>query len=441
MTPLLPGSTIGILGGGQLGRMLALEAHRLGYKIWVLDPTPFCPASQVADTHLCAPFDDLQALSQLATSANVVTYETEHIPLATLRYCSNATSLYPSASLLTLVQDRLTQRQFLTDHRIPQTPYAAVDHEHSLALAVQHLGLPAILKSRRGGYDGKGQAQIRNTQDLHSAWAAIGQAPAILEAHVPFRSEISVILARSIDGEARFFPVAENVHRHNILHTTRAPARIPSVIRHRAEALARTIADALDYCGVMTVEMFLLDDATLLVNEIAPRVHNSGHYTFGACVTSQFEQHLRAICRLPLGDTTQLRPAVMLNLLGDMWRNGTPHWQAVLAHPNTRLYLYGKEEARTGRKMGHVLLLGEDTDVLLQQVARIHTELCSPEREQQNEAPSSFDGTRQSVFTDGVVLRTRDSQGYSPLVPHAFPFLRMRRWPIPNSAKDSRGYG
>lgn len=378
MTPLLPGGMLGILGGGQLGRMLALEARRMGYQLCILDPTPGCPASQVADVHLCAPLDDPQALGQLTAMADVITYETEHIPSAALHVCSTAATLRPSADLLNVVQNRLTQRRFLTAHGVPQTPYAAVDDRRSLETAAQDIGLPALLKSRFGGYDGKGQVRLNAMRDLPAAWAAMDHVPAVLEAYVPFGTEISVILARSLAGEVRFYPVAENVHRHNILHTTCVPALVPPEVCQRAKALARTIAAALDYCGVMAVEMFLLHDRTLLVNEIAPRVHNSGHYTFGACLTSQFEQHLRAICGLPLGDTTLLQPAVMLNLLGDLWQSGSPPWQAVLAHPNAQLHLYGKAEARPGRKMGHVLCLGKDTSVLLQQSKDMLAALSAP---------------------------------------------------------------
>lgn len=398
MTSVLPGSMIGIIGGGQLGRMLSLEARRMGYTVCILDPTPHCPASQVADLHLRAPFDDPHALQQLADVARVVTYETEHIPIATLRYCATATVLRPSASLLETVQDRLTQKQFLSAHGVPQARYAAVDDERSLRTALQQIGFPAILKSRHSGYDGKGQARINDERDLLPAWATIGKVPAVVEGYVPFRAEVSVILARNVSGEVRYYPVAENAHRHHILHTTRVPARIPNAIPRRAEALARTLAEAFDYHGVMTVEMFLLPDDTLLVNEIAPRVHNSGHYTLGACVTSQFEQHVRGICGLPLGETTLLSPAVMVNLLGELWEGGVPPWHVVFRHPNAQLHLYGKDEARPGRKMGHVLLLGDDTNRLLQEVDVVLAELCSSERGQQTNDRPALHRARQSVF-------------------------------------------
>ncbi len=411
MTSVLPGSMIGIIGGGQLGRMLSLEARRMGYNVCILDPTPHCPASQVADLHLRAPFDDPHALQQLADVAHVVTYETEHIPIATLRYCATATVLRPSASLLETVQDRLTQKQFLSAHGVPQARYAAVDDERSLRTALQQIGFPAILKSRHSGYDGKGQARINDERDLLPAWATIGKVPAVVEGYVPFRAEVSVILARNVSGDVRYYPVAENVHRHHILHTTRVPARIPNAIHRRAEALARTLAEALDYHGVMTVEMFLLPDGALLVNEIAPRVHNSGHYTFGACVTSQFEQHLRGVCGLPLGETTLLRPAVMVNLMGELWEGGVPPWHVVFRHPNAQLHLYGKDEARPGRKMGHVLILGDDTDRLLREVDVVLAELCSSEQRPQTNDRPALHRARQSALPDGAVFRPRDSRG------------------------------
>ena len=413
MTAILPSSMIGILGGGQLGRMLSLEARRMGYTVCVLDPTPRCPASQVADVHLCASLDDPHALREFTTLAQVITYETEHVPRAALQHCETSGVLRPSQQVLTIVQDRLQQKRFLTAHCMPQARYAVVDDLASLEAAAHELGSPAILKSRCAGYDGKGQARVDEADDLLAAWRSIGQVPAVLEAYVPFRAEISVILARDLYGNIRLYPVAENVHRHHILHTTRAPARVPSTICRRAEAIARTIAEALEYCGVMTVEMFLLQDGTLLVNEIAPRVHNSGHYTLGACVSSQFEQHLRAICGLPLGETTLLRPAVMVNLLGDLWQHGTPCWQALLNQPGAQLHLYGKADARLGRKMGHVLFLDEAPDHVLQKVDSLLANMCSPQREQLNYDRSLLDCTRQPPLTDGPVLRPGDSR--SPL--------------------------
>lgn len=366
MSAILPGGMIGILGGGQLGRMLTLEARRMGYRTCIFDPTPDCPAGQVADFHIRAPFDDRRAAEEFVSLVNVVTIETEHIPLSLLTALEKRTPTYPGSAILGIVQDRLAQREFLSKHSLPQVRYAPVMDEESLHEAAHVVGLPAILKSRRGGYDGKGQVRIDHCSALVDAWEQLGKVPAVLESVAPFRMELSVILARNAQGQVRLYPVAENVHHQHILRTTRAPARIPSAIRLRAEMIALAIARQLHYCGVLAIELFLLRDASLLVNEIAPRVHNSGHYTLGACATSQFEQQLRAICGVPLGDPTLLRPAVMLNLLGDLWQQGPPDWEKVFAQSQAQLHLYGKTEARAGRKMGHVLFLDEDTDRALQ---------------------------------------------------------------------------
>ncbi len=376
MTPVLPGGTIGVLGGGQLGRMLALEARRMGYRVGVLDPTPGCAAAQVADFHVTARLDDVDAALDLASRADVVTLETEHIDAGLLARVETRTPLRPSSSILRTIQDRLVQKDFLARHGFPQPAYAPVADQLGLEAAVRAVGLPAVLKSRRAGYDGKGQARVEQAADAGAAWEAIGRVPAVLEAFVPFRMELSVVLARDAGGEIRCYPVAENRHRRHILHTTRVPARITGAVRERAEEIARGIAVALDHCGVMAVEMFLLPDGGLLVNEIAPRTHNSGHFTFGACVTSQFEQHVRAVCGLPLGDPSLLRPAVMVNLLGDLWLGGTPRWAVVLERPEARLHLYGKAPAVAGRKMGHVLLLGDDTDRALEVAEVILAELA-----------------------------------------------------------------
>lgn len=366
MTSILPGGTLGVLGGGQLGRMLSVEARRMGYRVCVLDPAQHCPAAQVADRHIHASFDDLHAAQELAAEVDVITVETELVPFTVLAYLEALKPVRPSANVLRLIQDRLVQKTFLAEREFPQTPYAAVADRRSLAEAVQLVGVPAILKSRRAGYDGKGQGKVERLDDLAIAWRHIGEAPAVLEAFVPFVMEVSIVLARGIDGQVCVYPAAENHHRQHILHTTRVPAQLSPEVQRRAEALAVSVAQALEYCGVMAVEFFLLQDETLLINEIAPRTHNSGHYTFGACVTSQFEQHLRAVCGLPLGDPSLLHPVVMVNLLGKHWRAGPPQWTAILAHPQARLYLYGKEPVSEGRKMGHVLLFDNDTNRALQ---------------------------------------------------------------------------
>ncbi len=375
MTPVLPGSAIGVLGGGQLGRMLIVEARRMGYRTVVMDPAPDAPAGPVADQHIRARLTDAEAAVSLALASDVVTLEWELVPADVLARLDPG-KLRPSADVLRVVQDRLVQKQFLERQGLPQTPFAPVTDPESLDAAVKRLRFPCYLKRRTQGYDGKGQVHLKDPLEAAAAWQALGREPCVMESEAALTGEISVILARGAGGETSFFPVAENVHRDRILHTTRAPALIPARLAAKARELARTIAAALDYCGVMAVEMFVARGG-LLVNEIAPRVHNSGHYTLGACAASQFEQHLRAICGLPLADPAPLSPSVMVNLLGDLWRSGEPRWQEALKLPNARLHLYGKAKALPGRKMGHVLLLGEDTQKLLGQAEELLAMLAS----------------------------------------------------------------
>ncbi|HET6405074.1 MAG TPA: 5-(carboxyamino)imidazole ribonucleotide synthase [Candidatus Thermoplasmatota archaeon] len=378
MRPLLPGATVGILGGGQLGRMLTFEAHKMGFRTAVLDPARDGPAGQVADVFVEGSWSDAKAMVELARRSDVVTVETEHLPWEALAEVEKAgVALRPGSAVLRVVQDRLRQKDFLAERKLPQPRYAHVHDAASLAAAVREVGAPAVLKSLTGGYDGKGQARTRDAAGADAAWASIGRQPCIYEAFVPFEREVSVVLARGIDGEVTYYPLAENVHHRGILHTTVAPARVPPAVETEARRIARAIADALGHVGVMAVEMFLLPDGSLQVNEIAPRVHNSGHYTFGACATSQFEQHVRAICGLPLGDTTLLRPACMLNVLGDAWARGEPEWSAVLAEPAARLHLYGKKDARPGRKMGHVVVLHDKADDALRVAEAIHARLTA----------------------------------------------------------------
>ncbi len=377
MNLILPGRTIGILGGGQLGRMLAMEGRRMGYRVGVLDPVENCPAAQVADFSVQSDLTNTQRISDFVAQVDVVTVETELVSWKLLADIEAVKATRPSSFVLALVQDRLVQRQFLQDHSFPQTLFASVKDSDSLAYASQRVGFPAILKKRRSGYDGKGQIRVPSEEQLNEAWRELGEVPCVLEAVAPFKMELSVILARSLHGEIQLYPLAENAHRHNILHTTTVPARITETTRLRAEELAVSLAKALDYCGIMAVEFFLLENDTLLVNEVAPRPHNSGHFTFGACVTSQFEQHLRAVCGLPLGDPTLLHPVVMVNLLGELWRNGMPQWNRLLVHPQVKLHLYGKDQARPGRKMGHFLLLGTDPDHTLNQAETLLQNLLS----------------------------------------------------------------
>lgn len=362
MTRVFPGETIGVLGGGQLGRMLALEARRMGYRIAVLDPEPESPAAQVANIHVRGAFDDTAAAEKLAGHSDVITLDTEHIPFALLERLETLKPVRPSARVLRIIQDRLEQRRFLEAQGAPQVRYAPASDVESLRAAADAVGFPLVLKTRRSGYDGKGQARASRPGELTGAWKTVGEGAVVLESFVDFEKEVSVLLARDVDGNVRFHPIAENVHRHHILRTSRVPARISEKLAAQAQALGARIASALEHVGMMAIELFVTREGSLLVNELAPRTHNSGHYSFGACATSQFEQHARAICGLPLGDTSLLCPVVMLNLLGDLWRDGSPSFSSVLTHPAAHLHLYGKRRALPGRKMGHVLILGRDVE-------------------------------------------------------------------------------
>jgi len=360
--PLFPGATIGVLGGGQLGRMMALAARRMGYRIVVLDPSPRCPTAQVADGVVVGALDDIDAAKHLAAQVDVITLDTEHVPADILDALHTMVPVRPGPSVLRTIQDRQTQKQFLDRLGVPQAPWAPVGSAAELDVAMTALGGSAIVKVRRAGYDGKGQVRINVDDDRHAKLAILRGEPAVAEAIVDFAREISVVLARSSDGTIELFPIAENEHRKHVLHLTKAPARMPADRARHVSDVAVTIAHALDHVGVMAVEMFELPDGQILVNEIAPRTHNSGHFTYGACATSQFEQHVRAVCGVALGSARALSGAVMVNLLGDLWAKGAPGWQHVLALPNARLHLYGKDAPAPGRKMGHVVVLDDDLD-------------------------------------------------------------------------------
>jgi len=375
MSVLLPGGTIGILGGGQLGRMLAMEAHRMGYRVGVLDPTENCPAAQVADFHVQSEFINQPCVLDFVAQVDVVTIETELVPSTVLAHINTFQTTFPSNHMLALIQDRLIQRQFLKDLDFPQTAFCAVVKSPSLRFAAEQVRFPAILKKRRSGYDGKGQVRVHNADELHDAWQELDEVPSVLESVVLFKMELSIVLARGVQGEIQFYPLSENIHQRNILHVTRVPALVNETVRKCAEEIAASLVEALDYYGVLAVEFFLLQDDTLLINEIAPRPHNSGHFTLGACTTSQFEQHLRAICGLPLGDPSLLQPVVMVNILGDLWRSGPPQWDRLLSHPQVRLHLYNKDQPKVGRKMGHFLYFGKEGHDALYQADALLGEL------------------------------------------------------------------
>jgi len=356
---ILPGRTIGILGGGQLGRMFAIAARRMGYRVHALDPARDCPAGQVADVEWIAPYEDVETARRFAEAVDVVTFEFENVPSETLAAVSELKPVHPSPTVLDTCRHRLREKTFLEGHGFPVARFAAVQSVEELRGALARIGAPAVLKTATFGYDGKGQVRIDDPAEAERAFATMGQKLGVLEAFVPFSCELSVVIARGASGEMATFPVTENRHARHILDVSVAPADITDRTRARAVELARDVAQALDVVGVLAVEMFHLGNGDLIVNELAPRPHNSGHYTFDACVTDQFEQQLRAVCGLPLGDPTLLRPAAMANLLGDLWEEGEPRWEKALAYPDVKLHLYGKAEARVGRKMGHLTAMAE----------------------------------------------------------------------------------
>lgn len=352
--PVLPPATVGIVGGGQLGWLMAGAAGRLGYDTAVLDPDPGCTATRTATTHIVADFRDPQALADLASRCDLLLLDNEHIPGGPLAEIAAHTPVYPAPAALLRIQDRLEQRRMLSELDVPQPPYHAVGDDDELAAAMNTDLFPGMLKSRRGGYDGRGQVRVAAAGELPEAWAALDRRPAVLERWIDFEREISLILVRGHDGEVGFFPPLWNRHRDGVLVRTGVPAPIADEVTAAGRELVRTMAASLDYVGVFTVEFFLRPDGELLVNEIAPRVHNSGHVTLDACATSQFEQQVRAACGLPLGSCELRHEAVMYNLLGDLWTDGEPDFTPLLAIPDTRLYLYRKSP-RPGRKMGHVV--------------------------------------------------------------------------------------
>ena len=349
MAVIAPGATIGILGGGQLGRMLALAAAPLGYRCHIYGPESEPPAGQVAAATTIAAYDDEEALGRFADAVDVVTYEFENVPAECVDVLSAKVPVHPGAAALAITQDRLQEKNFAREAGAGTAPYAAVSSLVELEEAVLQIGCPAVLKTRRFGYDGKGQAKLESAADAAGAWREIGEAPAILEGFIAFDKEISVIAARTADGAVAAYPAIENSHRNHILDTSTVPAAISPALAAKAEEIAGGMLSALDYVGVLAVEMFVAGE-DLLINEMAPRVHNSGHWSIEGAETSQFEQHIRAVCGLPLGDVSLRGEIVMRNLIGDE----VDDWRDIIARPGEHLHLYGKAEARPGRKMGHV---------------------------------------------------------------------------------------
>ncbi|MEP7068530.1 MAG: 5-(carboxyamino)imidazole ribonucleotide synthase [Usitatibacter sp.] len=350
---ILPGATLGLLGGGQLGRMFTVAARTLGYRVTVLDPDPLSPAAEFATGHLTTAYTDPASLAELARHCAAVTTEFENAPAEALDALADRTVVRPSGASVAVAQDRRREKGFFAERGLPVGAFAAIASAADFAPALGRVRLPALLKTARFGYDGKGQVRIASRADLERTFADWKNVPCVLEELLVLEREISVVLARSAGGEIAVFPVAENRHAHGILDVTIAPARVEPALAREATELAARLAAALDYVGVLAVEMFVVG-GKLLLNEIAPRPHNSGHYTIDACRTSQFEQQVRVLCGLPLGDPSQHSAAVMVNLLGDIWSKGEPRWEAVLRHASAHLHLYGKRDARPGRKMGHV---------------------------------------------------------------------------------------
>ena len=371
---IFPDAMLGMLGGGQLGRMFTLAAHSMGYRVTVLDPDPLSPAGAIADVHLKAAFQDREALQQLADTCAAVTTEFENVPADSLRWLASHCTVRPAGDAVAIAQDRIREKAFVRSCGIEVAPYVVIEKAADFDSADAKL-FPGILKRARFGYDGKGQARVANAAEARKAFKDMGAESCVLEQRIALKCEISAVVARGADGIGRGFPVAENRHRNGILDVSIVPARVAPELAQRAEQWALKIAEKLDYCGVLAVEFFVSESGALLVNEMAPRPHNSGHYTIDACATSQFEQQVRTLCGLPLGDTRLLAPVVMVNLLGEAWQHGQPQWERVFNMPEAKLHLYGKHEARDGRKMGHYTMLGDTADAVLQKALIVRSAL------------------------------------------------------------------
>lgn len=366
-----PGATIGVLGGGQLGRMMALAGRASGYRFATLDPTEDCPCAQVSDTHIATGYDDVAGALKLAQTSDIITYEFENVDANVAAVLEERSYVPQGSELLRITQNRIREKSTLASFGIPVAPFRVIESEKAAEAAVQDLGIPAVMKTATGGYDGKGQYVIRKQEEAVIAYRELSQAGVdlIIEQFIPFIKEVSVIAARSVSGEVRIFPVAENEHRENILHMSIVPARIERDVAERAEELAQRIAEKLQVVGLIAVEMFVTENGDVLVNELAPRPHNSGHYTMDACITSQFEQHIRAICDLPLGDTSLLSPVVMVNILGE---HLAPVLDRIEKLPRSaKLHLYGKKDSKPKRKMGHINVLAESVEAALHEIEAV----------------------------------------------------------------------
>lgn len=365
---ILPGGTIGLIGGGQLGRMFGIAARRMGYRVHAMDPAMDCPAGQVADVEINRPYDDIDAARNFANRVDVVTFEFENVPAETLEAIEGITPVRPRPEVLHICRHRLREKGFLRERGLPHADWREARVPEDLAGAIQAFGGQGILKTALFGYDGKGQQKLATSSDFQAAWGLLKQPVGVVERIVPFDMEISAIVARGQDGASSVFPIGANEHARHILDVTTVPAGLPPKLLERAAALGREVAEGLDVVGLIAVEMFVVGE-DLLINELAPRTHNSGHWTFDACVTSQFEQQLRAVCGLPLGSVEATAPGIaMANLLGDLWKDAEPNWPAALAFPGVKLHLYGKTQPRPGRKMGHLVATAPTVEEARRQV-------------------------------------------------------------------------
>ncbi len=381
-SPILPDATLGMLGGGQLGRMFTIAARTMGYRVMVLDPDPACPAGQFADIHLRADYQDRSALAKMSRDCAAITTEFENVPAATLASLAEHRPVKPDAAAVSIAQNRVAEKEWLMQHGFATAPFAIIAETDDIATACARIGFPAILKVSRFGYDGKGQTRVSDEAQVAAAFAEMGGELCVLESLLTLECELSVILGRSEGGEIAPYPVSENIHESGILAMSIVPARVAAALAENALEMAAAIATRLDYCGVLAVEFFVVSGGRLVVNEIAPRPHNSGHYTLDACLSSQFEMQVRTLCNLPLGATVQHTPAVMVNLLGDVWSgNSLPDWGALLRHPEAKLHLYGKQNARPGRKMGHYTCLDASLNQALAQAIQIRAQLRGEDRQ------------------------------------------------------------
>lgn len=372
---IIPEATLGVLGGGQLGRMFCIAARTMGYRVWALDPDPDSPAGAIADRHLQADYLDRTALNEMGAHCAAVTTEFENVPAETLEFLESRVAVRPASRAVAVARDRILEKTFIREQGLATAPFFAIHNAADLDNACARLRLPALLKTAQLGYDGKGQVAVNNLEDARRGFSDLKQTPCVLEERVDLANEVSVVLARGVDGDTAVYPVGENVHVNGILDTTCVPAGIADDVAEQARSMAVALAEALHYCGVLAVEFFLTTGGELLINEMAPRPHNSGHYTLDAALTTQFEQQVRTLCGLPPGSTRLLSPVVMVNILGDLWHNGTPPWDKLFLHAQAKLHLYGKHEPRAGRKMGHYTCLAEDILQAKRLAERIRNEL------------------------------------------------------------------